>query len=156
MSSVTFLGFVISRDGIQPDPKNISAIIDRSYPTTVTEVRSFLNVAGYLPQYVPHFAELASPLYALTQGSPKAGTVIQFVKEHKRSFDSLKKAITTFHVLQPMEFGKLVIIHTDASNLCVGAVLQQTFSNPTTRRIELHLVAFESHKLTPTQSRYSA
>lgn len=142
--------------GIRPDPKKISAIIGRSYPTTVTEVRSFLDAAGYLRHFVLKFAKLATPLYTLTQGSPKAGTVIKFMEGHKKSFDSLKTALTTFPVLRPMQFEKPVIIDTDASNTSIGAVLQQVFLNSTNSRSEIHPIAFESHKLTATQSRYSA
>lgn len=46
--SVTFLGFIVSKSGIRPDPKKVSAILNRPNPTTITELRSLLNATGYL------------------------------------------------------------------------------------------------------------
>ena len=47
MDQVAFLGHVVSRDGIQVDPKKIEAIIEWPRPITVIEVRSFLGLASY-------------------------------------------------------------------------------------------------------------
>ena len=46
LDQVAFLDHVVSKDGIQVDPKKIEAILDWPRPTTVTEVRSFLGLAG--------------------------------------------------------------------------------------------------------------
>lgn len=151
-SQVVFLGFLLDTTGIKPDPKKIAAVTARSYPTNVTDVRSFLNAAGYMRHFIPHFAKIASPLYDLTQGSPKPGTVIKFTEQHCDSFEKIKTALTSAPVLRPIQFGKAAIIDTDASSNCVGAVLFQAFPNPSSHRSELHPIAFESHKLTPNSA----
>ncbi|RKF62465.1 hypothetical protein OnM2_033102 [Erysiphe neolycopersici] len=63
---ITFLGFIIDKEGIHADPNKIAAVIDRPMPSTVTEFRSFLNAAGYLRHFVTGFAATAAPLYSLT------------------------------------------------------------------------------------------
>lgn len=155
-SEVIFLGFVIDRTGIKPDPAKVDAVRRRELPTTVTDIRSFLNAAGYMRQFIPHFATLASPLYELTKGSPRPGTGITISDPHRKAFDSLKNALVSAPVLKPIQFGLPVVIDTDASNTCLGAVLQQAFHDNDNGKSALHPIAYESHKLTTTQTRYSA
>ena len=61
----------MSKDGIQVDPKKIEAIIDWTRPTTVTEVRSFLGLAGYYRRFIKDFFKIAMPLTRLTQKNVK-------------------------------------------------------------------------------------
>ena len=67
LDQVAFLGHVVSKDGIQVDPKKMEAIIDWSRPITVTKVRSFLGLAGYYKRFVKDFCKIAVPLTTLTQ-----------------------------------------------------------------------------------------
>ena len=68
---MVFLGHVISKDGIQVDPKKVEAVIDWPRSTTVTEVRSFLGLAGYYRRFVKDFSKIAAPLTRLTQKNIK-------------------------------------------------------------------------------------
>ena len=71
LDHVAFLKHVVSKDGIQVDPKKIEAIIDWPRSTTVTEVRSFLGLAGYYRRFVKDFSKIAAPLTRLTQKNVK-------------------------------------------------------------------------------------
>ena len=68
---MAFLGHVVSKDGIQVDPKKIEAVADWPRPTTVTEIRSFLGLAGYYKRFVKDFSKIAVPLTRLTQKNVK-------------------------------------------------------------------------------------
>jgi hypothetical protein len=63
-----FLGFVISRDGLAADPQKVAAIRDRPMPATTTEVRAFVNAAGYLRHLISRYANFANPLIELING----------------------------------------------------------------------------------------
>lgn len=71
---VKFLGHIVSRQGVSADPDKIKAILDRPPPSTVTEVRSFLNATNYFREYVDMFSKLAGPLYELTSLPGKKST----------------------------------------------------------------------------------
>ena len=71
LDQVAFLGHVVSGDGIQVDPKKIEAITKWPRPTTDTEVRSFLGLAGYYRRFVKDFSKIAASLTKLTQKNVK-------------------------------------------------------------------------------------
>ena len=60
LDQVTFLGHVMSKDGIQVDSRKIEAVIDWPRPTAVTEVRSFLGLASYYRRFVKDFSKIAA------------------------------------------------------------------------------------------------
>lgn len=67
LDNVMFLGHVVNKDGISVDPQKIEAIVNWPRPTNVTEVCSFLGLAGYYRRFVKDFFKIALPLTQLTQ-----------------------------------------------------------------------------------------
>ena len=67
LNSVSFLGHVISEAGISVDPKKIEVVVDWPRPTNVSELRSFIGLAGYYRKFVEAFSTIATPLTRLTQ-----------------------------------------------------------------------------------------
>ncbi|XP_070034676.1 uncharacterized mitochondrial protein AtMg00860-like [Nicotiana tomentosiformis] len=66
LESVAFLGHVLSNGGIKLDPKKIEAVQSWPKPSTATEIRSFLCLAGYYYRFVEGFSSIAAPLTQLT------------------------------------------------------------------------------------------
>ena len=63
---VTYLGYVVSRQGITADPAKVAAVREFPTPKSVKELRSFLGLASYYRRFIPGFSKLAGPLFALT------------------------------------------------------------------------------------------
>ena len=119
--SVSFLGHVISDQGIVTDPAKTKQVADWPTPTSTQELRSFMGLSGYYRRFVQDFAKLASPLHALT----KKGATFRWSDEAQRSFETLKAALTSPPVLaMPTDDGEF-ILDTDASDYAIGAVLSQ-------------------------------
>ncbi|GJW51793.1 putative reverse transcriptase domain-containing protein [Tanacetum coccineum] len=67
LDSVQFLGHVIDSSGVHVDPAKIKAIKNWAAPTTPTEVRQFLGLAGYYRRFIKEFSLISKPLTKLTQ-----------------------------------------------------------------------------------------
>ena len=119
MDMVVFLGHVVSADGIAVDPKKIEAIVEWPRPKSVTEVRSFLGLAGYYRRFIKGFAELATPLTRLT----RKHAVFRWDESCEHSFEQLKRILTEAPILILPESGKGYQVYCDASRIGLGCVL---------------------------------
>ena len=86
LSRVGFLGHVVSTDGIYVDPQKVEAVANWEQPTTVTEVRSFLGLAGYYRRFIEGFSKIAGPLHCLT----RKGVKFEWTDRCEGSFQTLK------------------------------------------------------------------
>ena len=119
--SVSFLGHVVSGEGIATDPKKIETVTEWPVPNSVKEVRSFLGLTGYYRRFVKGYASIAAPLHALTQ----KGRIFEWTEETQEAFETLRKALTMPPILaMPDDSGEFVL-DTDASDQSIGAVLSQ-------------------------------
>ena len=144
-TEVHYLGHVINKEGIQPDPKKLAAVREWEPPTDVTGVRSFVAFCNYYRKFVQNFAEVARPLYLLTS----KGLKFTWTEEHDKAFRTLKKRLLEAPILAFPNFELPFIIDTDASDTALGAVLSQVIDG-----IE-YPIAFESRVLTKTEVNYA-
>ena len=121
LTSVAFLGHIIGADGIRVDTQKIEAVKTWPTPTTPTEVRSFLGLAGYYRRFIEKFASISAPLTRLTQKAAK----FQWTDACERSFQLLKDKLTTAPVLTLPEGPDGYVIYCDASGVGLGCVLMQ-------------------------------
>ena len=138
---LTFLGHIIGRHGIKPDPKKIAVVKEWPKPTTVTEVRSFLGLANYFRKFIQGFSSLAAPLTNLTKTDSDMST---WNKACDASFEGIKDALCSAPTLILPDFNKPFEVIADASITGIGAVLLQ----------EGHPIAYLSKKLTPAEVNY--
>ncbi|VVA23916.1 PREDICTED: retrotransposon, partial [Prunus dulcis] len=121
LDRVNFLGHVISADGVYVDPQKVEAVVNWPQPTSVTEVRSFLGLAGYYRRFVEGFSTIAAPLTRLTRKRVK----FEWSKGCEKSFDELKTRLTTAPVLTLLDDSGTFVIYSDASKQGLGCVLMQ-------------------------------
>ena len=142
--SLSFLGHVISEDGISADPQKTKAVADWPVPRTVKEVRGFLGLASYYRKFVPNFSRIAGPLHALTAKGKK----FHWNEECQKAFQELKEALISPPILaMPTDEGEM-ILDTDASQDSIGAVLSER------QQGQERVIAYASRRLDRRESNY--
>ncbi|GJX44315.1 putative reverse transcriptase domain-containing protein [Tanacetum coccineum] len=120
LDSVQFLGHVIDRSGVHVDPAKIEAIRSWAAPTTPTEVRQFLGLAGYYRRFIEGFSLISKPLTKLTQKNKK----YEWGAEEE-AFQTLKQKLCSAPILALPEGTEDFVVYCDASLKGYGAVLMQ-------------------------------
>ncbi|KAK1680771.1 hypothetical protein QYE76_041619 [Lolium multiflorum] len=138
---VAFLGYVVTAQGIEVDPAKIEAIESWPQPKTVTQVRSFLGLAGFYRRFVKDFGSIAAPLNELT----KKDVPFVWGDAQQEAFMILKDKLTHAPLLQLPDFNKTFELECDASGIGLGGVLLQ----------EGKPVAYFSEKLSGPSLNYS-
>ncbi|KIH60390.1 integrase core domain protein [Ancylostoma duodenale] len=118
---ITFLGFVLSKDGIRPNPEKTKAIDNYPTPKNPTDVKSFLGMCSFFRRFINNFANIAAPLTALT----KKDTPFLWAPECEEAAQKLKRALTSAPILAAPRLGKPFTIETDSSSKGVAGVLKQ-------------------------------
>ena len=88
---VDFLGHVISKEGLQVDPRKTQAVQDWPTPTEVTHVQSFLGLANYFRKFIRGYAQMTAPLTALT----RKDCVWNWSSDCHRAFHAVKSALSS-------------------------------------------------------------
>jgi len=119
--SVSFLGHVVSGQGIATDPSKIKLVAEWPTPRSLRDVHAFLGLAGYYRRFVAGFASIAGPLHAMMGKGKK----FLWTPEAQQSFYCLNVALTSQPILaMPQDEGEM-ILDTDASDTVIEAVLSQ-------------------------------
>ncbi|EGD79431.1 hypothetical protein PTSG_12973 [Salpingoeca rosetta] len=142
-----YLGHLVSKHGVKPNPAKIDAIFSMPAPKDVRELRAFLGMAGFYRRFVDKFAEIGAPLYALLRD----GTEFKFGEPQQVAFRRLKAALASSPVLVYPDFARPFTLATDASGVGLGAVLQQRQDGDG----KLRPVAFISRVLNKAERKYS-
>ena len=121
LDRVAFLGHVISVEGVSVDPKKIEAVVNWKPPKNVSEVRSFLGLAGYYRNFVEGFSKIAAPLTKLTRKDVK----YDWVDACHQSFEELKGRLTSAPVLSLPNERDGFVVYSDTSRQGLGCVLMQ-------------------------------
>jgi hypothetical protein len=121
IGEVPFLGHIISNGGISVDPAKVKEIMEWRVPTTVTEIRSFLGLAGYYRRFIEGFSKIAKPMTSLLE----KGREFKWDEKYQDSFDRLKKKLMSPPVLVMPDLQKGFDIYCDACGQGLECVLLQ-------------------------------
>ena len=119
LREVSFLGHIVSEEGIQVDSKKVEVIIEWKPLRNVTKVRSFLRLSGYYRRFVKGFLMTATLMTRLIQENVK----FEWSEKCQASFEKLKAFLTEAPVLTQLTYGKEYVIFSDASLNGLGCVL---------------------------------
>ena len=140
LKEVSFLGYIVSAEGIRVDPAKIEAVVNWKSPRNVIEVRGFLGLAGYYRRFVRGFSIIASPLTKLL----RKGIKFEWTNKCQNSFEQLKGMLVEAPVLTQLTSGKKYTLYSDASCIGLDCVLMQ----------DRKMVAYASRQLKPHEHNY--
>ena len=143
---VKFLGHVVSKDGLSPDPDNVEKVQNHPIPKTVKQVRAFLGLSGYYRKFIQNYSRIATPMLKLLQKNVR----FSWGDDQQRAFETLKKALISPPILQFPNFNKTFILQCDASDFGLGCVLSQETDG------KERPVAYASRTLNSAERNYSA
>lgn len=119
-TKISFLGHVLSEDGITPDPEKCLSLDQAPRPENVKQLRSFLGLATFTAQkFVPNFAAITAPLWALTQKP------FEWNDEAEKAFNKVKKTIRNVQALNYFSSKLPVTVYCDASKEGYAGVVVQ-------------------------------
>jgi hypothetical protein len=136
IDEVSSLGHIISNGVISVDPTKVKEIMEWRVPTTVTEIRSFLGLAGYYRRFIEGFSKIAKPMTSLLE----KGRELKWEEKCQDSFEQLKKRLMSPPVLVMPDLQKGFDIYCDACGQGLGCVLMQ----------EGRVIAYASRQVTKT------
>nr|GEW31559.1 putative reverse transcriptase domain-containing protein [Tanacetum cinerariifolium] len=145
LQEVQFLGHVVNQSGIHVDPSKIEAVKYWKAPTTPSEIRSFLGLAGYYRCFIANFFKIAKPLTSLTQKNKK----YEWGVEQEEAFQTLKDNLCNALILSLPDGVEDFIVYCNASNQGLGCVLMQRSKviAYASRQLKIHEKNYTTHDL---------
>jgi hypothetical protein len=121
LERVAFVGHILTAEGVAVDPEKVEAVSNWQRPTNVSEIRSFLGLAGYYRRFIEGFSKIARPMTELLKKEKK----FAWMENCERSFQELKQRLTTAPVLTLPDIHRDFVVYCDASRQGLGCVLMQ-------------------------------
>ncbi|GBG83861.1 hypothetical protein CBR_g37658 [Chara braunii] len=121
LTTISFLGHVVTDKGLQPEPQKVVAVRDAPMPTTITQVRAFLGLASYYRRFIKGFAAIAGPLTNLLRKDQR----LIWTPECDQAFSKLKAALISAPVLIRLDPEKPFVLITDWQPEAISAILAQ-------------------------------
>ena len=118
---VSYIGHILSADGVQPDPEKVRAIQEMPPPTDKKGVERLLGTINYLAKFIPNMSTVTHPIRELL----KSDVAFCWRKFQEKAFDKIKNILSAEPVLMYYDVTRLVTISCDASQSGLGALLLQ-------------------------------
>ena len=141
VSEVSYVGHLLTAQGLKPDPEKVRAIREMPAPTDKEGVLRLLGTVNYLDKFIQHKAELQGPISQLTQKDKSFVWDLQ----QQEAFDKIKSVIISAPALAYFDNNKETVLNVDASSTGLGGVLMQ----------EGRPVAYGSRTLSSCEQRYA-
>uniref|UniRef100_A0A8C5MK70 Gypsy retrotransposon integrase-like protein 1 n=1 Tax=Leptobrachium leishanense TaxID=445787 RepID=A0A8C5MK70_9ANUR len=147
ITTVKFLGYIITPEGFEMDPSKLTAISEWPLPQGLKAIQRFLGFSNYYRRFIKNYSAVASPIINMTRKGLKNQI---WSSQSKQAFEALKQAFTSAPVLRHPDPRIPFVLEVDASEIGIGAVLSQRESPGK----PLHPCGFFSRKLSPAERNY--
>ncbi|GBG42638.1 hypothetical protein CBR_g84170, partial [Chara braunii] len=147
LSEISFLGYIVTVEGLKPDPRKVAAVREAPALATLTQVGAFLGLASYYRRFIRSFACLAKPMTNLLKKEEQ----LIWTPECEAAFQALKEALTSTPVLARPDPTRQFALHTDWQPQAISTVLTQQGTDG-----REHVIQYASKTLSQMQSNYEA
>jgi hypothetical protein len=147
LEEIDFVGHTVGNGKMSPREAKIAALLDMPRPTSKTQLHSFVGLANYFSQYIPHFSTLASPLTSML-GKNK---VFVWSSDADKSYTEIKRLLSNSPILHVVDYNKDFYLFVDASNVAAGYALCQLDNNNN----QFHPICYASKKFNNAQKNYT-
>ena len=149
--SIKYLGRMVDRHGVRPDPEAVEAVLTWKAPRTDTQLMSFLGFANYYREFIKGYADKVYPMQKLMRNK---GKKFEWNDEAEVAFENIKRELSEAPVLgMPTEKG-MYVLDTDASVVAISGILHQ--EQERNGRTVLRPIAYGSKVLSDTEMKYGA
>jgi hypothetical protein len=163
---VLFLGRIVSEEGYKLDPSTVAPILrmKETPPKAVNKVRKLMGFLNYYRRYIENFSRIAKPIYDLVKlvdhdksdanpkrkyrKQPPPNQQISWTPTHQSALERLIQCLVSVPVMAYPEPNNSFVLHTDASESGLGAVLYQQQNDV------LRVIAYGSRTLTTAEKNY--
>jgi hypothetical protein len=121
LKEIKLLGHTISQAGIAVDPDKVQEVMNWKLPMTISQIRSFLELAGYYRRFIPDFYRIAKPITELLKKEAK----FVWGQKCEDAFHALRQHLTTTPVLAQPDSSEPFDVYCDAYGTGLGCVLMQ-------------------------------
>ena len=144
VTSIDFLGYIISDSGIGVDPNKVKSITSWPAPTNIKSLQSFLGFANFYRMFILGYSHMIAPMLTLLKKDSK----FIWTPACQTAFENLKSQFSTAPILRHPDTSKPFIVETDASDFAIGGILSQEFNG------QIHPIAYYSCKLSAPEINY--
>jgi transposase InsO family protein len=145
-----YLGHIITKNGIKPDPALVKAVLEFPQPKKVKDVQSFLGLTGYYRRFIKNYAKIAEPLLAQLRKAMQSNFHLQWTKECTQAMNTLQQRLTNAPIMNTPNFDHPFVLELDACEYGLGAILAQEYGE------KKHVIAYASRTLTAAERKYGA
>jgi hypothetical protein len=145
-TSTSFLGFIVSPDGISMEPDRVVAIMEWPVPTSVHDVQIFLGFANFYRRFIRGYSAITAPITSLLRKNQR----FEWSSQAQEAFEELKRRFTSAPILRHFDPDLPIRLHTDASSFAISGILSQLRPEDS----QWHPVAFFSRKCIPAECNY--
>ncbi|KAI2664082.1 Transposon Tf2-6 polyprotein [Labeo rohita] len=144
---ISFLGYVISPEGVAMDETKVTAVRNWPQPKTLKQLQRFLGFSNFYRRFIRNFSTVAAPLTSMVK---KGSARLSWSPEALHAFHDLRLRFSSAPVLKHPDSQLPFLVEVDASSTGVGAILSQRLGEPP----RTFPCAFFSHKLSPAERNY--
>ena len=144
-TKVEQFGFIISSHGVSPSEENVLKLRQYPRPNCSKELRRFLGMANYYREFISKYAERVEPLQQLL----RKNSTFDWCEPQEKSFNEIKKEISSKSLLNYPDWNKPFIIELDGSKVAACGILMQETEG------KRNILSYHSSTLDQAQRNYS-